>query len=473
MACCGRCSDGALFRSAAVVTCLFVAASPVSGFDSSLGGVSEIRIAADLDRHAIHGGDKPDTWDYGNFVFNPSLVMSGGGTGSELAWEILASAECEGKTDPAGLSFRITSSHLRYWLGDSFSFRIGYFNDPAIAAGFFPLTLFFGSTDPLSLMESGGERKVRGFEPLIEVRYAIPVWRVSLMYAPFRPIIILPDTGSPWFPEREIPLSFVFAGQTYRRGELAYEIEDSGVFPRFEPSWKIGTGLSAGAFELDLVYFHGRDRRTLFTGRTDSMESAYTFDVLLVPSSASIDMLTLGVTGVFGDVRAYTEAAIGSGGLFATGSYEFSGIYIKKQNGKVSDVPPAVPAKETAATFGLDWRGSVAGFQISVVTEATWSLLLGSDSDGFEISQLELRDFSRVGAALVSFRDPRGKLELSATVMMSLLDFSAVFRPSLRFEISPDDELSIVAPFYFGNEDSELGRYSALRYLIAGIKHRF
>lgn len=459
-------SPGVWIMSAAVASCMLSVVFPVSALDFSIGGVSEIRFALDA-------GDGEERRDLGAFSFSPLLAISGGGSGSEIAWEALVTVQGEGKTDPAGLSFRVTASHLRYWLGDSFSFRAGYFNDAAAAAELFPLTSFFGPAERLSFLERGGESRVRGFEPLVEARYAISGWRMSLLFAPFQSDVALPDIDSPWFPDEEIPSSFVFAGQTYRRGDLAYYIGDSGNFPRFEPSWKFGAGLSAGSFELDLAYFHGRDRRTLFTGMTDSMESAYTFDVLLVPESAVVDVVALAMTGVFGDVRAYAEAAYGMGGLFATGSYEFSGIHIDKATGRVSEMPPAMSAKEAAATFGALWRTGIAGFPVSAMAEFTWSLLLGVDSTDVEVEDLEQRDFSRAGAVLVSVQDPRGKFEFSTALLLSCADWSYAVRPSLRFEIGPDDELTIVAPFYFGDAGSELGRYAALRYLMAGITHRF
>jgi len=365
-------------------------------------------------------------------------------------------------------------SRLRLSFGNGLIIDSGWVKDDARAAELFPLTVFYGPSDPLTRFETGGGATKRETEPMFEARFAGDWWRLSAYFAPWMPALILPRLDSPWFPSTLVPSSIELLGYNYQRRQLKYDasLSSSGEWA-IDPSWSLSAGVSLGNIDFDAYFFEGLERNaTLYGNVIIGTGMGYSFDVSLVPERHVVREMAASSTIVADAFRFWGESSFTWGASFATGSVASPFLnpgwyYLPGSTLAFTQMAPIISVDRLGLTFGASWNPDIPGLAFALFAEGTANAYFGSPN-GAKPPMLS----NAIGGG-ISASDQMGRFGLELGFLASLSDWSYAVRPSLHIGFGGDRDLEFAFPLFVGTADSALGQFSAMRYITATFSQRF
>ena len=335
--------------------------------------------------------------------------------------------------------------------------RLGRFSYLAGTALFLSNTRYFVRRDLEELL-TGRIEKVELAGDMAQLSFFLADHYLRLTAAPFTGRALIPDPGSPWFPDKDLPGSITVYFPTTKvlvLDNLSLEEAELPPFNLQNLSASLELGGTIYPVDYALLYYHGSDNSPLVKAAFEFPQGLYeSYDIILTPVSRSIDALGLNLALQLGPFTFWTDDSFTSAKTFLTNRLSSAAMetalaqqpYLELCLG-MSYRPPFVDG-----LLAVEYRdGFVFGQDDPVIEPLLSSVLV-------VLLQLDLWD---------------GKLSPSVTWIESLHDPSRAVSLRVSFRPAMELEARLSAPLFFGPADSELGQFRENYLLSAGVIWRF
>jgi hypothetical protein len=421
-----------MIRRCALLLFFVLALGPLWG-ELTIGGSSQARLQAMIDPAAPAASVLS-----GLLGLSPSLRV-----GNPL-FEFFFQGTLDCKTGTGSLNLSVDVFELTVEPADFLKIVVGRSQYRPGAAPFLSPTNYFS---PLGLEALLQGRIQDAFLPsdIVQARMFWGDLAAVLTLAPFRREAALPDSSSPWFPRKGFPPS-IHIGFPIEQ-DLVLEhilIEAAKQMPATPGLMSVCAelGLTLPILDLALLYYHGADCAPLFSARFDFPHGLFQgYDIILTPVDRTIDSFGLDATLGISGLRIWVDC-----------SYTLSKVFLTRRlsEANFSSVLGSSPCLEYSFGAGYDfeaprlsldaeWKGCwIVSPPEAVMTPLLSSLLYG-------------RAFLRLW---------EDRFLAGAGAVWSLADRSLALLADLTFAPSSELSFQLLAPFFIGSADTELGQFS-------------
>ncbi len=341
---------------------------------------------------------------------------------------------------------------------DFLAFRLGRFRLDESAALLLGVADFLCPQDVETLL-SGDAEEASMPEDLVSATLLAGDLSLRLVYAPFVPPSVVPDPGSPWFPDGILPRSLRIIGNTHTIRDVTVAEPDEGPFS-LDPAYLVSLDYSGDRGDLGASFFTGPDRAAPWSSSVllESLILPGDYDAELFQRVSRIWAAALSGSLILGDWRFAAESAYANGKVADTTELDEEGSvyqwrYLTDELDGLSGV------------LSVSW--SPSGLPVRAVAELRHARYFHAATGS------HLPELGNAAASAFSWSMPFADALLEALVLASLQDGSvaATLRGILPF--GSDAELSVLVPLFFGDEESELGRYGQRPVATVTLKARF
>ena len=323
---------------------------------------------------------------------------------------------------------------------NNLSLRAGLFENHPGTSWFFSDVEFFNSSNPVSLLESGGEDIGRS-DDLVQIRLLGDQWYLSATWSPAR----LPDqlvaVDSPWFPRASIKDSFDVMGTIYALRDMAWSLP---VLPwSLEPSYSVDAGITLGPVDLALFWFDGADRNYVSTANiTFPLSAVDKYDIAFASTHSHIQKIGLSLSFQAETLHFYADGTWTGNKLVGTDD-----LYGSSSGWKTGTRPTEV----INAMAGMVWTTPLPNF--TLIIEGCYDWYPGWKS-GDHAPFLHQALLATINGSFFE-----GKLSYSLIGLVSTADWSWCIAPCLSWRFLDEHTLSLRVPLFFGVKNAELGQY--------------
>lgn len=279
--------------------------------------------------------------------------------------------------------------------------------------------------------------------------------------APVPSIPSLPSVSSVWFPQLPVDdeISIPELSDEPLRLEDLFSVPTdaiSGAYRRISAEAELG--ITLGALDATLSYFHGIDPIPVLRAKVDIPESTpSTFDLIVAPEEAIIDSIGLSAEAAIGSATVWMDTAFDLNRTLPT-----TRISPSSKRNVLIQVPTVTGVIGTSYQFYPPNLLLLAEFRQSVAfTDETEILDLGLSSIGVVTARLADADNRRI-LSLGALVDTSDVAAINGAVFSSA-------------EFTPSAELSVIAqaPIFWGAEAGTFGTYRDVYGGSIAIIYRF
>jgi hypothetical protein len=429
-----------------LVSILLFASFGALSAETVIGGTAESRLGTLLDP-----ADLPSSTLDGSLQFHPSFHASSD------QFEFHFQATLRYGLPDQSLAFSLDSLELAVDPADFLKIVLGRFAYAPGAATFLSPMNYFSIVDYAALLEGRYSEAVLPAD-LIQARFFWEDFSLILTTAPFprRPGIPAPD--SPWMPRKDLPASIHISFPVEQDLVLENILIEDPALPAPGMQFIGGSVEAAATFQsldVSVLFYHGFDPSPLVQARFDFPYGLFQgYDVILTPVDRIINAFGLSAVAGVSSFRFIAEISLTLSKTFATNRLSadnFSLILVTAPFVE-SALGVGYDMGEPRLSLELEWKGS----------------LITSPPDSLIEPMLSQLFFGRA-----SIRLWEDRISLGANAVVALLDWSLVAVADLSF--SPSNELSfqLLAPFFFGAADTDLGQFSANHLVTLAAVWRF
>jgi hypothetical protein len=324
---------------------------------------------------------------------------------------------------------------------DFMSLKLGYFNYLPGTAQFLSTTNFFSRIDYERLLAGTVEESIVP-TTIVQTGFFFLDFYLLLTVSPFRADMILPATDSPWFYGKDIPESIIepLFGQEIFLEELYYSEEDQPPYDFSQISYSPELGGTLWGVDFSLLYYYGYDNSPLVQAYFRQMGVTDPYDIELVPVYRKIHALGLNLATNFSALRLWADAA-----------YTFSKSFLANKVGYGRNTP-VVESPHISYALGSSYEFAFP--DLLMLAEVKNSHIIDDNETIID----PVLSSAIITAAQLSLFDYR--LATHASLIYSPADPSVAAVCKLSFTPFADFAVQLLAPFFFGPSDTELGQYS-------------
>ncbi|HCM26552.1 MAG: hypothetical protein A2Z99_07725 [Treponema sp. GWB1_62_6] len=341
---------------------------------------------------------------------------------------------------------------------DFLTVKLGRFRLDDSAALLLGVADFLCPQDVETLL-SGDAEEASLPEDLLAVTFLAGDFSFRLVCAPFEPPSVLPDPGSPWFPDAILPQSLEILGNTHTIRGVEVADPAPGQFV-LDPAFLAAVAYSGNRGDVGASFFAGPDRDAAWSSNVllDSLMLPGKFDAELFRRGGYVKGASLSGSLILGEWRIAAESSYRNGKEADTSELDDTGAALIWNY-----LPETID--EAAGVLSLSW--SPASAPIRAVAEIRGSRWFGAEAGTL------LPTLGNTAAFALSWSLPIFDSTIDALYLVSLTDSStaATLRGTLPF--GADAELSILVPLFSGDGESELGRYGQQPVATVALKARF
>lgn len=285
---------------------------------------------------------------FGPALEQPTLRVEGG---TEFEGFGLHARMLAGLAATGGRTFGGETEAWAAWGGDYGNIRAGWWPEPRGPALFRSVIPVFASAPATEILSTAGNALPRSpFKASVEA--TVGEWTAVVESATWQTSVETPDTASPWFPRKDIPVEFSNSALgTYTLNTLSISPEET------KTSWDrlpVRASLRWSALWGDATagYFHGMDDQVVFPYRV-TMPLALEYDITLTPQRNLVDAGWISAEIPWGSGKIWTEQRITRNRLRLEGGLQAISSGALLQSTSTSDVWESVAGASTSVSLGF------------------------------------------------------------------------------------------------------------------------